>query len=65
MTVRSSFVELRDRLESLMIGQDGTVVSLLVGLLADGQILLESAAGLAKTRIARLPSPSLTSALSM
>lgn len=37
-----------------MIGQSQTVLSLMVGLLADGHVLLEGAPGLAKTRIARL-----------
>ncbi|MGI9493223.1 MAG: AAA family ATPase [Geminicoccaceae bacterium] len=37
-----------------MIGQNQTVISLLIGLLADGHILLEGAPGLAKTRVARL-----------
>ena len=37
-----------------MIGQNQTVLSLLVALLADGHVLLEGAPGLAKTRIARL-----------
>ena len=37
-----------------MVGQSQTVASLLIGLLADGHILLEGAPGLAKTRIARL-----------
>ena len=54
MEVRSKFVQLRSRLDGLMIGQGGPVTSLLVGLLADGHILLEGAPGLAKTRIARL-----------
>lgn len=38
----------------MMIGQSRVVSSLLIGLLADGHILLEGAPGLAKTRIARL-----------
>jgi MoxR-like ATPase len=42
-----------------MIGQSETVLSLLVGLLADGHILLEGAPGLAKTRIARLLAQSM------
>ncbi|MGI9407887.1 MAG: AAA family ATPase [Hyphomicrobiaceae bacterium] len=37
-----------------MIGQSPTVLRLMVGLLADGHVLLEGAPGLAKTRIARL-----------
>ena len=54
MSVRSSFVDLKSRLDSLMIGQSQTVESLLIGLLADGHVLLEGAPGLAKTRLARL-----------
>ncbi len=37
-----------------MVGQGPTVLKLLIGLLADGHVLLEGAPGLAKTRIARL-----------
>lgn len=37
-----------------MVGQSQTVLSLMVGLLADGHVLLEGAPGLAKTRVARL-----------
>lgn len=54
MSVRPSFVELRRRLEAGMVGQNQTVLSLMIGLLADGHILLEGAPGLAKTRVARL-----------
>ena len=54
MSVRPSFVELRRRLESGMVGQGQTVLNLLIGILADGHVLLEGAPGLAKTRIARL-----------
>lgn len=42
-----------------MIGQQPTVLSLMVGLLADGHVLLEGAPGLAKTRIARLLSEAM------
>jgi MoxR-like ATPase len=42
-----------------MIGQTETVQGLLVGLLADGHVLLEGAPGLAKTRIARLLAQSM------
>ena len=54
MSVRPSFVELRRRLEAGMVGQNQTVLGLMIGLLADGHVLLEGAPGLAKTRIARL-----------
>jgi MoxR-like ATPase len=43
----------------MMIGQSETVTNLLIGLLADGHVLLEGAPGLAKTRIARLLSQSM------
>ncbi|MEM7744795.1 MAG: MoxR family ATPase [Pseudomonadota bacterium] len=48
------FVELGQRLTSLIIGKDRAVEHLLVALLCDGHVLLEGAPGLAKTRIARL-----------
>ncbi len=54
MSVRSTFVDLRKRLEAGVVGQRQTVVNLLIGLLADGHVLLEGAPGLAKTRMARL-----------
>lgn len=37
-----------------MVGQTRTVLHLMVGLLADGHVLVEGAPGLAKTRIARM-----------
>ncbi len=59
MSVRSSFVDLRNQLDRLMIGQRETVQSLMIGLLADGHVLLEGAPGLAKTRLARLLSEAM------
>ena len=59
MDVRSKFIDLRARLDSLMVGQSGPVANLLVGVLANGHILLEGAPGLAKTRIARLLAQSM------
>ncbi|MEM7252350.1 MAG: MoxR family ATPase [Pseudomonadota bacterium] len=59
VSVQASFVALRQWLESQMIGQSRAVLSLLVGLLADGHVLLEGAPGLAKTRVARLLAESM------
>ncbi len=47
------FIELREHLSSLIVGQPALVERLLVALLADGHVLLEGAPGLAKTRAAR------------
>ena len=54
MTEQESFANLRQRLEAGMVGQNRVVQNLIVGLLADGHILLEGAPGLAKTRVARM-----------
>ena len=59
LSVNSQFIELRNRLDQMMVGQGEVVSSLLVGLLADGHVLLEGAPGLAKTRIARLLSQAI------
>ena len=57
--VHDSFLVLRDRLRSLVIGQERAVDHLLVALLAEGHVLLEGAPGLAKTRLARLLSAAI------
>ncbi len=54
MTELEAFTNLRRQLQAGMVGQKQVVQSLLVGLLANGHILLEGAPGLAKTRVARL-----------
>ncbi len=54
MTELEAFTNLRRQLQAGMVGQQQVVQSLLVGLLANGHILLEGAPGLAKTRVARL-----------
>lgn len=43
-------IALRDRVAQSIIGQDQVVESLIIGLLADGHLLLEGLPGLAKTR---------------
>ena len=52
--LQETFAELRERLQTSMVGQSRTVLNILVALLADGHVLLEGAPGLAKTRMARL-----------
>ena len=54
MTALASFTTLYARLQAGMVGQTQVIESLLVGLLANGHILLEGAPGLAKTRVARM-----------
>ncbi len=53
MSAQDTINALRDRLEASIVGQSRLVEHLLVGLLADGHVILEGAPGLAKTRIAR------------
>ena len=48
------FQQLQQRINAAMVGQAEVVEHLLIGLLADGHVLLEGAPGLAKTRLARL-----------
>ena len=54
MITHESFTNLRKQLQAGMVGQEQVIQSLIVGLLANGHILLEGAPGLAKTRVARL-----------
>ncbi len=54
MTAHESFTKLRGQLQAGIIGQGAVIQSLIVGLLANGHILLEGAPGLAKTRVARM-----------
>ncbi|MBI4893028.1 MAG: MoxR family ATPase [Acidobacteria bacterium] len=50
MTARDSVLELQARMRRSIIGQDDVVDRILLGLLANGNILLEGLPGLAKTR---------------
>lgn len=50
MNVKESFFELRDYMNSRIIGQSILVDRLLIALLADGHLLVEGAPGLAKTK---------------
>ena len=50
MSARESILELRSRIGSDIIGQEHVVERLLIGLLANGNLLVEGLPGLAKTR---------------
>lgn len=50
MTARDDIVELGKRINQSIIGQEGMVERLLLGLLSDGHLLVEGLPGLAKTR---------------
>ncbi|ACK51401.1 ATPase associated with various cellular activities AAA_3 [Methylocella silvestris BL2] len=52
--IRARFCELKDFLEAGLIGGETLVERLLIGLLADGHLLIEGAPGLAKTRAVKL-----------
>ena len=54
MIAHEAFTKLRLHLQAGMVGQEQVIQSLIIGLLANGHILLEGAPGLAKTRVARL-----------
>ncbi len=58
-TTRARLDELRAFLEAGLVGGAGLVERLLIGLLADGHLLVEGAPGLAKTRAAKLPARGL------
>ncbi len=62
MVERESEIVRRIRLEigTVIVGQDGLVLRLLVGLLADGHLLLEGVPGLAKTLAVRTLASSLS-----
>jgi MoxR-like ATPase len=48
--IQKALIELKNHIASEIIGQDELVERMLIGLLADGHILVEGAPGLAKTR---------------
>jgi MoxR-like ATPase len=57
--VRAQLDAIGDVLKASLVGADGLVERLLIGLLADGHILIEGAPGLAKTRAVKLLSAAL------
>jgi MoxR-like ATPase len=54
MTLQAKFNHLAANLRQMVIGQDALINGLLIGLLADGHLLLEGPPGVAKTRAVRL-----------
>jgi MoxR-like ATPase len=53
MSVRSNIIDLQSSINQAVLGQDAVVRQILLALLADGHVLLESLPGLAKTRTVR------------
>ncbi|MBF7729246.1 AAA family ATPase [Pseudomonas sp. N040] len=53
MSVRSSILELQDSINQAVLGQEAVVRQIVLALLANGHVLLESLPGLAKTRTVR------------
>ena len=53
MSVRSSILELQNSVNQAVLGQEAVVRQILLALLANGHVLLESLPGLAKTRTVR------------
>lgn len=53
MSVRASILALQDNINEAVLGQDALVRQILLALLANGHVLLESLPGLAKTRTVR------------
>nr|WP_314580957.1 MoxR family ATPase [uncultured Pseudomonas sp.] len=53
MSVREQIVDLETSVGQSVLGQSGVIRHLLIGLLADGHVLLESLPGLAKTRLVK------------
>ena len=52
--LKDRFEELKNNLKEIIIGQDEFLEQLIVGLLADGHVLIEGVPGIAKTLTARL-----------
>ncbi len=64
MTAREDILDLGKRVEQSIIGQDAMVQRLLLGLLANGHLLVEGLPGLAKTRAIKSLAKNLDSELS-
>ncbi|MCG6910201.1 MAG: MoxR family ATPase [Deltaproteobacteria bacterium] len=64
MTTLESIKELQARMEQSIIGQKQVVNRLIIGLLADGNLLLEGLPGLAKTRAVKSMAANLSAGLS-
>jgi MoxR-like ATPase len=64
MAALDQIKELRARIQSSIIGQQDVIAKILIGLLTDGNVLLEGLPGLAKTRAVKSLASNLTSKLS-
>ncbi|MGX5820370.1 AAA family ATPase [Chitinophaga lutea] len=64
MTAREQILDLKNRVNQSIIGQDEIVTRILIGLLTDGNVLLEGLPGLAKTRAVKSLARNLDSKLS-
>jgi MoxR-like ATPase len=63
-TAREALVDLKSRIGKSVLGQDRLVESMLIGLLANGNLLIESLPGLAKTRAVKTLAKHLAADLS-
>ncbi|MBX9827415.1 MAG: AAA family ATPase [Xanthobacteraceae bacterium] len=63
-TARDAILDLKARIGKSVLGQDRMVESLLIGLLANGNLLIESLPGLAKTRAVKILAKNLAADLS-
>jgi MoxR-like ATPase len=61
MTTREQILELQQRINAGVIGQEGPVGQLMLAVLADGHVLMEGLPGLAKTRTIKLLAKNLQS----
>ena len=64
MSNRDSILELECAMAQSVLGQDGVIRQVLLGLLADGHVLLESLPGLAKTRMVKALAAHLAAGMS-
>ena len=63
-SARDAILDLKTRIGRSVLGQDGLIESMLIGLLADGNLLIESLPGLAKTRAVKTLAKNLAADLS-
>jgi MoxR-like ATPase len=63
-TARNALLDLKARIGTSVLGQDHLVESMLIGLLANGNLLIESLPGLAKTRAVKTLAKNLAAELS-
>ena len=64
MTSRESILQLQKRISETVLGQEAMIERLLIGLLANGNLLVEGLPGLAKTRAIKKLSKFLDAGLS-